>query len=89
MQYWGISEHGDAETYHGSLVGGVTHKLWDDNSKLGIVVAFDYYEQGPILAADRPYSANPDHSVLAIDGSIRPNRRMRLSSDSPSTNSIA
>jgi iron complex outermembrane receptor protein len=21
--YWGISEHGDAETYHGSLVGGV------------------------------------------------------------------
>src|SRR5260221_2897899 len=65
MQYWGISEHGDAETYHGSLVGGVSHKLWDDNSKLSIVVAFDYYEQGPILAADRPYSANPDHSVLA------------------------
>src|SRR6266446_10871249 len=64
-QYWGISEHGDAETYHGSLVGGVSHKLWDDNSKLSIVVAFDYYEQGPILAADRPYSANPDHSVLA------------------------
>jgi hypothetical protein len=28
------------------------------------VVAFDYYEQGPILAADGPYSANPDHSVL-------------------------
>jgi iron complex outermembrane receptor protein len=64
-QYWGISEHGDAETYHGSLVGGVSHKLWDDNSKLSIVVAFDYYEQGPIDAADRPYSANPDHSVLA------------------------
>jgi outer membrane receptor protein involved in Fe transport len=65
MQYWGVSEHGDAETYHGSLVGGVSHKLWDDNSKLSIVVAFDYYGQGPILAADRPYSANPDHSVLA------------------------
>jgi iron complex outermembrane recepter protein len=65
LQYWGISEHGDAETYHGSLVGGVSHKLWDDNSKLSIVVAFDYYEQGPILAADRSYSANPDHSVLS------------------------
>jgi iron complex outermembrane recepter protein len=65
LQYWGISEHGDAETYHGSLVGGVSHKLWDDNSKLSIVVSFDYYEQGPILAADRPYSANPDHSVLS------------------------
>jgi iron complex outermembrane receptor protein len=65
LQYWGISEHGDAETYHGSLVGGVSHKLWDDNSKLSIVVAFDYFEQGPILAADRPYSANPDHSVLS------------------------
>src|SRR5260370_14356504 len=64
-QYWGISEHGDAETSHGSLVGGVSHKLWDENSMLSIVVAFDYYEQGPILAADRPYSANPDHSVLA------------------------
>jgi iron complex outermembrane receptor protein len=66
-QYWGISDHGDAETYHGSLVGGVSHKLWDDHSKLSIVVAFDYYEQGPILAADRPYSANPDHSVLAAN----------------------
>jgi len=64
-QYWGISEHGDAETYHGSLVGGVSHKLWDDHAKLSIVFAFDYYEQGPILSADRPYSANPDHSVLA------------------------
>ena len=64
-QYWGISEHGDAETYHGSLVGGVSHKLWDDHSKLSFVVAFDYYEQGPILSADRSYSANPDHSVLA------------------------
>ena len=65
LQYWGISEHGDAQTYHGSLVGGVSHKVWDDNSKLSIVVAFDYYEQAGILAADRPYSANPDHSVLA------------------------
>src|SRR5258708_21845997 len=64
-QYCVITEHGDAETYHASLVGGVSHKLWDDNSKLSIVIAFDYYEQGPILSADRPYSANPDHSVLA------------------------
>jgi outer membrane receptor protein involved in Fe transport len=47
------------------LVSGASHKLWNDRSKLSIVVAFDYYEQGPILAADRPYSANPDHSVLA------------------------
>ena len=55
------------------MVGGVSHKLWDDNSKLGIVVAFDYYEQGPILAADRPYSANPDHSVLAAKYPAIPN----------------
>ena len=48
LQYWGISEHGDAETYHGSLVSGASHKLWDDDSKLSIVVAFDYFEQGPI-----------------------------------------
>jgi len=65
LQYWGISEHGDAETYHGSLVGGVSHKLWDDNSKLSILVTFDYFEQGPIDAADRPYSADPDHSRLS------------------------
>jgi iron complex outermembrane recepter protein len=64
-QYWGISEHGDAETYHGSLVAGVSHKLWSDDSKLSIVAAFDYFEQGPIDAADRPYSANPDHSVYS------------------------
>jgi iron complex outermembrane receptor protein len=62
--YWGISEHGDAETYHGSLVGGVSHKF-SDTSKLSILVTFDYYEQGPILAADRPYSANPDHSRIS------------------------
>jgi iron complex outermembrane recepter protein len=72
MQYWGISEHGDAETYHGSLVGGVSHKLWDDNSKLSIVAAFDYYSQGPILAADRPYSANPDHRGQAAKYPAQP-----------------
>src|SRR5258708_8031057 len=44
LQYWGISEHGDAETYHGSLVGGVSHKF-SDPSKLSILVSFDYYDQ--------------------------------------------
>src|SRR5258708_40267559 len=41
LQYWGISEHGDAETYHGSLVGGVRHKLCEDNSNLSILPPFD------------------------------------------------
>jgi iron complex outermembrane recepter protein len=40
LNYYGISQRGDAETYHGSLVGGVSHKF-SDTSKLNIVVAFD------------------------------------------------
>ena len=40
--YYGISQRGDDETYHGSLVAGVSQKF-NDTSKLSILVAFDYY----------------------------------------------
>ena len=47
--YYGISQRGDDETYHGSLVAGVSQKF-GDTSKLSILVAFDYYESSPIMS---------------------------------------
>src|SRR3984893_17286952 len=62
--YYGISSRGDYETFHSSLTGGVSHKLWSDDSKLSIVTAFDYYSQSPIDALDRSY-AYGDKSKLS------------------------
>jgi iron complex outermembrane receptor protein len=64
FNYWGISSRGDYETFHSSLTGGVSHKLWSDDSKLSIVTAFDYYSQSPIDALDRWY-AYGDKSKLS------------------------
>src|SRR5258708_25626872 len=72
FNYFGISQRGDAETYHGSFVAGITQKF-SDTSKLSFVAAFDYYSSGPIMATDRGnFSPNfsrlspkyPDHSVF-------------------------
>jgi iron complex outermembrane receptor protein len=62
--YYGISSRGDYETFHSQVTGGVSHKLWSDDSKLSIVAAFDYYSQSPIDALDRWY-AYGDKSKLS------------------------
>jgi iron complex outermembrane recepter protein len=54
--YYGISQRDDYEVFHSQVTGGVSHKLWSDDSKLSIVAAFDYYSQSPIDALDRWYS---------------------------------
>jgi iron complex outermembrane recepter protein len=64
FSYYGISQRGDFETYHGQFTGGTSHKLWSDDSKLSIVTAFDYFSQSPIEAIDRWY-AYGDKSKLA------------------------
>src|SRR3981081_1100337 len=64
FNYYGISSRGDYETFHSSLTGGVSQKLWSDDSKLSIVTAFDYYSQSPIDALDRSY-AYGDKSKLS------------------------
>ncbi len=69
--YYGISQRGDSETYHGSLVGGVSHKF-SDTSKLSILVAFDYYESSPIMSEDRGF-ANEQHSHLSPNYPDQPN----------------
>jgi iron complex outermembrane receptor protein len=55
FNYYGISQRGDYETYHGSLKAGFTQELgkW---GKLKVAGVFDYYNQGPIMAEDRAYS---------------------------------
>src|SRR6201984_214287 len=55
FNYWGISQRGDYEVYHGSFVGGL-EKKFSDTSKLDIVAAFDFYTQSPINAADRAFT---------------------------------
>jgi outer membrane receptor protein involved in Fe transport len=52
FNYYGISQRGDHETYHGYLVSGLTEKF-SDTSKLSIVTAVDYYTSSPIMQDDR------------------------------------
>jgi iron complex outermembrane recepter protein len=56
LHYFGVSQRGDEEIYHGSFVGGVTQKF-GDTSKLSVVATFDYYSQGPIMLLDRQNSS--------------------------------
>jgi iron complex outermembrane recepter protein len=63
FNYFGISQRGDSETYHGSFVGGLTQKF-SDTSKLSVIAAFDYYSAGPIMNSDRA-NTNPDYSLLS------------------------
>jgi iron complex outermembrane receptor protein len=53
--YYGISQRGDDQVYHGSVVAGISKQL-TETSKLSIVAAFDYYEASPIRSEDRGYA---------------------------------
>jgi len=55
FNYYGISQRGDDETYHGYIVGGLTQKF-GDASKLSIVTAVDYYTSSPIMQQDRAFT---------------------------------
>ena len=60
--YYGISQRGDYEQYHASLVGGISQPL-SESSRLSILATFDYYEQGPINVEDRGYASQLNHTV--------------------------
>ena len=62
--YFGITQRGDYEVNHAEFTAGLSQKL-SDASKLSIVTTFDFYDQSPIEAADRPYSADLEHSQLS------------------------
>jgi iron complex outermembrane recepter protein len=64
--YYGISQRGDDEVYHVSLVGGISHQF-SENSKFNIVATFDYYENSPIDADNRGFSNNVNHSLRGPD----------------------
>jgi iron complex outermembrane recepter protein len=55
FNYYGISQRGDDETYHGYLVSGLNQKF-SDTSKLSIVVGVDYLSQSPIMQQDRVFT---------------------------------
>ena len=63
VNYFGISQRGDFEVYHGSLTAGIADKPIF-GGKFSIVTAFDYYSQSPIEAVDRWY-AYGDRSKLS------------------------
>jgi len=71
LNYFGISQRGDAEVYHGSLIGGLTQKF-SDTSKVSIVAAIDYYTSGPIMQEDRAFT-NLHHSLLSPKYPDQPN----------------
>src|ERR1700722_7016956 len=62
--YFGISQRGDFEVNHVQFTSGLSHNF-SENSKLSIVASFDFYDQTPIEAADRGYSAMLEHSKLS------------------------
>ena len=64
FNYYGISQRGDDETYHGYLVSGLTEKF-SDTSKLSIVTAFDYYTSSPIMQDDRA-NTQLNHSLYSF-----------------------
>jgi iron complex outermembrane recepter protein len=64
--YYGISQRGDDETYHVQLTGGISHQI-NENSKFNILVAFDYFQNSPIDAVDRGFSANVNHTNRGPD----------------------
>jgi iron complex outermembrane receptor protein len=61
--YFGISQRGDFEVYHGSLTAGVADKPIF-GGKFSILTSFDYYSQSPIESLDRWY-AYGDRSKLS------------------------
>jgi iron complex outermembrane recepter protein len=63
--HFGISQRGDYEENHVSLVAGISQKLWNDDTNLSILTTFDYDDTSPILAVDRAYSSNVNHSLLS------------------------
>src|SRR5246127_2970526 len=50
--YYGISQRGDFEVYHGEFTSGIIQKL-SDTSNISVLAVFDYYTQSPVMAADR------------------------------------
>jgi iron complex outermembrane recepter protein len=56
--HFGISQRDDFVENHVQLVAGVSHKLWDDDSKLSIIATFDYDETTPIDASSRAFANN-------------------------------
>jgi iron complex outermembrane recepter protein len=62
--YFGISQRGDYEVYHGQFVAGVQEKF-GEHSSLNVVAAFDFYDQSPVLAKDRAFT-NENFSRLSF-----------------------
>jgi iron complex outermembrane receptor protein len=64
FNYYGISQRGDYETYHGSVTSGFTQKF-SDTSNLSVLAVFDYYTQSPVMGVDRA-NTNQNLSVLSF-----------------------
>jgi hypothetical protein len=61
---FGISSRGDAETYHGSAVGGYTLKL-SDTSSINVTAAIDFFDESPIMQQDRPFTQQNSNELAA------------------------
>ncbi len=62
--YYGISQRGDDEVYHGSAVGGYTLKP-SDTSNINVTAAIDFYDSSPIMQDDRPWTQENSNKLAA------------------------
>jgi iron complex outermembrane receptor protein len=74
INYFGISQRGDDETYHLSMTGGISRKT--NFGKVSIIATFDYLENSPIDSVDRGFSSNGFFSRLSPN---YPNDQIALS----------
>ena len=61
--HYGVSQRDDYSVYHATAVAGLVDHI-NDNSKVSILGAFDYFESSPIMMSARGYSSNQDHTAL-------------------------
>ena len=59
--HYGVSGRDDYSVYHLAVVAGLVDHI-NDNSKVSILGAFDYFESSPILMSARGYSSELNHT---------------------------
>jgi outer membrane receptor protein involved in Fe transport len=81
LNYFGISQRGDAEVYHGSLVGGLTQKL-SDTSKVSIIVTI----AGGVGQMGFRLTSIGFRSINHVIGTLQPQNIVDLGTGAPAGN---
>jgi len=63
--HYGVSQRDDYSVYHVQAVSGLVDHI-NENSKVSILGAFDYFESSPIMMSDRGYLLEPGSHLAWI-----------------------